>query len=116
MSAPAGDLTGLSIVELGAGYLKRTFSAVEVVTAYLDRIQKLDRAIRTYITVLAEDAITAARAADARSLAGNRLSALDGIPIGLKDAIDIAGVVTTANSRHFISRIRTTDSAVGRAD
>ena len=68
-----------------------------VVNAYLDRIKTADTKTHS-ILALNPKAIEAAKAADARRAAGKPLSPLDGVPILIKDNIDLAGMPTTAGS------------------
>lgn len=72
----------------------------EVVECLLDRIAKR-RADHIFITVTAERARKEAQAAERRYRERRPLSALDGVPIGWKDLVDIAGAPTTAGSRVF---------------
>ena len=70
-------------------------SAVELVSQQLAAITASQPVINAYISVDAEGALAAARASDARRVAGTA-GALDGLPIAVKDNIDVAGMVTTA--------------------
>jgi aspartyl-tRNA(Asn)/glutamyl-tRNA(Gln) amidotransferase subunit A len=106
------ELCYLPAAELAKGYAARRFSPVEVVTAFLRRIDAMDSDLHSYITVLRETARSAASDAERRYAAGVPLGPLDGVPIGLKDVIDTAGIRTTANSRHFLDRIPRSDATV----
>jgi amidase len=72
-------------------------SAQELLDVYLERIARLDRELRSYRVVLADSARAAATAAQARLDAGERLPLL-GVPIAIKDDVDVAGEVTTYGS------------------
>jgi aspartyl-tRNA(Asn)/glutamyl-tRNA(Gln) amidotransferase subunit A len=74
-------------------------TAASLAEACLDRIARQNRRLNAFITVLAGDALAAARRADREIAAGRYLGPLHGIPISLKDLIDLAGVPTTAASR-----------------
>jgi Asp-tRNA(Asn)/Glu-tRNA(Gln) amidotransferase A subunit family amidase len=92
------SLCYLPIIELLAGYRSRTFTPLEVTDAYLRRIDQTNGILHAYVSVLPEDARTAARtAADAR-LESDDPRSLSGVPLGLKDIIDYAGVPTTAGA------------------
>ena len=86
----------------GAGEQARLLAA-GIVTApalldvYLDRIARLDPELRSYRVVLANTARQEAAAAQARLDAGERLPLL-GVPIAIKDDVDVAGEVTTYGS------------------
>lgn len=101
------DRTGAGIA---LAYRSGEAGPVEVVKCLLDRIEKR-RADNIFITVTSERAMREAEAADRRYRAGAPLSALDGVPIGWKDLIDIAGAPTTAGSKILGDRaIRNRDS------
>jgi len=73
-------------------------SSEEITLAYLERIEKLDPDIHSYITVDAEGALRAARAADER-LRGGEPRPLEGVPLGIKDIFVTEGLRTTCGSR-----------------
>lgn len=87
----------------------RAVSPVEVVQAHLDRIEALNPKLNA-IVALADDALEAARAAEAAVLAGKELGPLHGVPITAKDSIDTAGVLTQRGSPVFKGRIPETDA------
>jgi aspartyl-tRNA(Asn)/glutamyl-tRNA(Gln) amidotransferase subunit A len=86
-------------------------SAEEVTRACLARIERFEPRVGAFITVTAEDAIAAARAADARVAAGDAPQ-LTGVPMALKDLFDTAGVRTTGGSRIFADRVPAEDAEV----
>lgn len=73
-------------------------SSLDLTEAVLARIERLNPTLNAYTFVMQDSARTDARAADARTAAGERLGPLDGIPVAIKDVIDTAGVVTTYGS------------------
>jgi aspartyl-tRNA(Asn)/glutamyl-tRNA(Gln) amidotransferase subunit A len=85
-------------------------SPVELTRAFLERIEQLDGTLQAYITVLAEQAMAAARTAEAEILRGDSRGPLHGIPIALKDLYDTRGIGTTASSRVMARRIPTEDA------
>src|SRR5262249_29252933 len=99
----------LSVADLARGYANRDFSPVEVTEAFLRRIDALDGVLHSYITVTADAAKSAAKASEQRHLSGAALGPLDGIPFGLKDLYDTAGIRTTASSRQFADRVPSED-------
>jgi amidase len=74
----------------------REVSARELTVLYLERIERLDPALRAYRVVLADEALAAAEAADARR--GDGAPPLNGVPIAIKDDADMAGQVTARGS------------------
>lgn len=78
-------------------------SPVEVVQAHLDRIEAVDPQVNAIVTI-AEDAIDAARKAEAAVLAGEELGPLHGVPFIVKDSIDTEGVLTQRGSPIFKGR------------
>ncbi len=74
-------------------------TSVEVTQAHLDRIGEVDGVVHAFLQVDAEGALRDAAAADARRTAGSPASALDGVPIAVKDVIATRGMPTTCGSR-----------------
>ncbi|MSR36146.1 MAG: amidase [Gemmatimonadetes bacterium] len=107
-------LAELSLSEASRLIRDRVVSPVEVTTACLERIERHQPALNAFITVTADEALERARAAE-REIAGGRwLGPLHGIPIALKDLVDVAGVPTTAASRVFAQRVPPVDAEVTR--
>ena len=104
------DLTKLSVAEAGRRIAARQLSPVELTRAYLERIESIDRRINSFITVTADRALEQARALEAEIGRGQNRGPLHGIPIGLKDNIDTAGILTTAASAVYADRIPTEDA------
>jgi len=78
---------------------------VEAVEAYLDHIEELNPKLNSYITVLADEAMEAARGAEEAIIAGRYIGPMHGIPVALKDQLLTRGILTTAGSnilRDFI--------------
>jgi len=103
-----------TICELSRKIRDRSISPVELTHHCLVLIEKLNPALNAYITVTAESALERARVAEREIFRGAYLGPLHGIPIGLKDIIDVAGVRTTAASALFSDRIPTEDAEVVR--
>lgn len=92
----------------------RSLSPVELTRECLARIERLNPDLNAFITVTAEPALEAACQAESEVSAGNYRGPLHGIPIGLKDLFDTAGVRTTAASNQFRERVPTQDAEVVR--
>jgi Asp-tRNA(Asn)/Glu-tRNA(Gln) amidotransferase A subunit family amidase len=79
---------------------------------YLERIQKFDPKLRCVITMPKEHAIARAKQADAEIAAGKYRGPLHGIPYGVKDLMDSAGIRTTWGAEFYRDRVPATDSVV----
>jgi aspartyl-tRNA(Asn)/glutamyl-tRNA(Gln) amidotransferase subunit A len=87
-------------------------SSVALTMAHLDRITALDGQLRSYTTVAREQALADAAKADAERAAGVARGPLDGLPLGIKDLIDVAGLPTIAGAAHRRDHIATTEAPV----
>jgi aspartyl-tRNA(Asn)/glutamyl-tRNA(Gln) amidotransferase subunit A len=103
-----------SISELAARIRRREISPVEVAEDCLLRIERLNPALNAFITVMAESAMAEARRAEAEILRGEWRGALHGVPVAVKDLIDVAGVPTTAASALYKGRVASHDAEVVR--
>jgi aspartyl-tRNA(Asn)/glutamyl-tRNA(Gln) amidotransferase subunit A len=101
-----------TIGDLSRRLRDRSISPVELTHECLERIDRLNPVINAFITVTAESALERARRAEREIYRGTYLGPLHGIPIGLKDVIDTAGVRTTAASALFKDRIPEEDADV----
>lgn len=90
------DLTALDATAMASLLARREVSAVELVRAHLHCIEGLEPALHCFITLTADAALAQAAESDARAGRGQRHGPLDGVPIALKDNIDVAGVPCTA--------------------
>ncbi len=98
-SGPASDLAFASIEEISSLFARREISPVELAKAYLERIERHNASLNAFLTVMREQALADARAAEKRYLARRPQGPLDGIPICVKDNIWTRGVRTTAGSK-----------------
>jgi aspartyl-tRNA(Asn)/glutamyl-tRNA(Gln) amidotransferase subunit A len=78
----------------------------------LDRIRDLNPTLNAFITITANEALAQARAADKAIAGGRHLGPLHGIPISLKDLVDLAGTPTTAGSRVRRHHVASSDAEV----
>jgi aspartyl-tRNA(Asn)/glutamyl-tRNA(Gln) amidotransferase subunit A len=92
------DPTMATAREIAGGVRARQLRAVEVARAALDRIERLDPALRAFITVTGEAALEAAERVDRDVAAGKDLP-LAGVPLAVKDSFWTRGVRTTAGSK-----------------
>jgi aspartyl-tRNA(Asn)/glutamyl-tRNA(Gln) amidotransferase subunit A len=105
-------LTDLTIGELAPRLASREVSAADVTEACLERIAAENGRLNAFISVLADRARADARQADAEIAAGGYRGPLHGVPISLKDLIDLAGAPTTAASRVLDGHVAAADAAV----
>jgi len=108
------ELAYASIAELGSRIQRREISSEEIVKASVERTQKLDSKLNSYITFLPEKALEQARKADQELRRGNYLGMLHGIPVSIKDHIDTAGIPTTAGAKFLMNNIPQKDAVVAR--
>lgn len=105
------DITQLTLKESAEGLNSKKFSSVELTTAYLERINKLNPQLNAYLTVCKDYAINAARKADEKIKNGDT-SPLLGIPVALKDLFLTKGIRTTASSKVLENYIPQYDATV----
>ncbi len=106
------DILRLPAREQAALIAQKKLSPVELCKATLDRIAQLDPTVGAFITVAHEQALVAAKEAEARLMSGALRGPLDGIPIGIKDIEATTGIRTTLGSRFFENEIPEFDSVV----
>ena len=109
MSAEAHWLTA---AEAGRAFAARTLSPVELMQALLARIDALDPRINAFIRLDREQALAAAQAAETEIGAGRTRGPLHGVPVGIKDIIDVAGLPTTCHSKILVDNVAKADSVV----
>jgi aspartyl-tRNA(Asn)/glutamyl-tRNA(Gln) amidotransferase subunit A len=110
----SNDICWLTITEVSHLLRAKTVSPVELTQLCLDRIERLNPKLNAFITVTAESALDEAREAEAEIQKGGWRGPLHGVPIGLKDLFDTAGVRTTAASAVFKDRVPSQDGEVVR--
>ena len=93
------DIHLLSLVEVSDAIATRRLSAVEVVSAAVDRAERLQPALNCFISLQAEAALESAAAADAALARGEAAGPLHGVPLAHKDMFYRAGHATTCGSR-----------------
>ncbi len=91
---------------------RHKISPVELTEECLETIELLNPTLNAFIIITAESALQEARLAEKEIAAGRWCGPLHGIPIGLKDLIDTAGIRTTAASAVFRDRVPTEDADV----
>lgn len=100
----------LTLSEAAEQIRARQLSPVALTQECLRRIERLNPPLNAFITVTADLALQQAQQAEAEVMAGNWRGPLHGIPIGLKDLFDTAGIRTTAASNQYRDRIPCEDA------
>jgi aspartyl-tRNA(Asn)/glutamyl-tRNA(Gln) amidotransferase subunit A len=108
------DRTELVLSEASQLVRTKGLSPVELTQECLSRIERLNPKLNAFITVTADSAVAEARQAEAEVQHGRWRGPLHGIPIALKDLVDMAGVRTTAGSGVFKDRVPTEDAEIVR--
>ena len=108
------SLAFAGIQKLASLLSKREISAVELAQYYLERIERLNPQLTAYITVTADRALAAAQAAEESIAGGNLLGPLQGIPVAVKDLVDVAGIPTTGGSVLLKDNVPRRDACVTR--
>jgi aspartyl-tRNA(Asn)/glutamyl-tRNA(Gln) amidotransferase subunit A len=103
------DLRGVSEA-LG----RRDVTSVQATEEYLGRIQQHDGVLQSYITVMGDQALARAKAADTETERGRRRGPLHGVPSALKDLIAVGGVRMTSGSQLYADHVPTGDAFVTR--
>jgi aspartyl-tRNA(Asn)/glutamyl-tRNA(Gln) amidotransferase subunit A len=95
------DYWRLSATELLAGYARKDFSPVEVAASIFARIEKLNPLLNSFLALNRNDAMKAAKRAEQTWLSPGEKPLLCGVPVSIKDSIEMAGMPTTYGSLAF---------------
>jgi aspartyl-tRNA(Asn)/glutamyl-tRNA(Gln) amidotransferase subunit A len=106
----ASELCYLSLRGLATLIQRKEVSPVEATQVVLDRVEKFDRNLNSYITVLQDAALAQARAAEQEIQDGYYRGPLHGIPIAVKDLYYTMGIRTTAGSKILSDFVPTYDA------
>jgi Asp-tRNA(Asn)/Glu-tRNA(Gln) amidotransferase A subunit family amidase len=106
------DIAFAPVTRLSRWIETRKLSSERLTRIYLARIARFDPLLRAVITVTEEHALAQARQADREIAAGRYRGALHGIPYGVKDLLDTAGIRTTWGAEPFRERVPAHDAAV----
>ena len=104
------DLHWMSAASAAKAIAAKELSPVELMAALLARIEQLDPRLNAFIRLDGEAAMAAARTAEAEVAAGRLRGPLHGVPVGIKDIIDVAGLPTTGHSKILADNVATSDS------
>lgn len=112
MTTQSDEIALLSANELSGRYRTKDLSPVEVVDTLLARVEQLDGPINAWISVCRDEAMVEARASSARLAQGTPRGVIEGVPVAIKDNIDVAGVRTTCGSRILQNYVASRDAEV----
>jgi aspartyl-tRNA(Asn)/glutamyl-tRNA(Gln) amidotransferase subunit A len=99
------DPVWATVAELSRAFQARTLSPVDAVDSLMKRIARRNAELHAFIAVYEADARLAAEAADKALRAGHRVGPLHGVPIALKDLVDLEGRITTGGSKVWEKRV-----------
>lgn len=102
---PVAEYAFEPVYKLAAAMRRQEISPLELMELYLHRIERYDEKLQAFVCVYADEARQAAAAATQALNAGHDLGPLHGIPIALKDLVDIEGRITTGGSKCWQNRI-----------
>jgi aspartyl-tRNA(Asn)/glutamyl-tRNA(Gln) amidotransferase subunit A len=102
----------LSATEIAEAYAAKTLTPRQLVSDLLTDIRRLDPKLNAFIHLNAEGATSDAAQAEREIAAGRSRGPLHGIPVGIKDVIDVAGLPTTCHSRILVDNIASADAFV----
>ena len=106
------DIAYAPVTKLSRWIEGRKLSSERLTKIYLERLERFDPKLRCVITLTRETALNQARTADGEIAAGKYRGALHGIPFGVKDLLDTAGIPTTYGAEPYRNRVPAADGAV----
>jgi amidase len=112
MSPAQNELCEMSAVELASRLTRKQVSAREVMSAHLAQIERLNPQVNAIVTLVSEQAMTAATRADEAITRRNPVGVLHGLPVAHKDLVDTAGIRTTQGSPFYRDTIPTRDALI----
>jgi Asp-tRNA(Asn)/Glu-tRNA(Gln) amidotransferase A subunit family amidase len=114
LPANDADIAFSPVTRLSRWIEQKALTSERLTTIYLKRIEQFDSKLRSVITLTRDAALAQARRADAEIASGKYRGPLHGIPYGVKDLLDTAGIATTYGAEPFRDRVPNGDAAVIR--
>jgi aspartyl-tRNA(Asn)/glutamyl-tRNA(Gln) amidotransferase subunit A len=111
---PRNDLTQLPVHVLSAEIMAGRLSPVDVVEAFLERIAAKEPKLQAFVEVYADDARSAARGAETMIRSGRAVGPLHGIPVALKDLIELEGRIVAGGCEAWRRRRATRTATLAR--
>jgi amidase len=112
MFVSLSELVFLEATAQAALIASRQLSAVELLQAHLEHIERINPSVNAICTLVAELAMENAVQADARQARGKPIGALHGLPVGIKDLTDTKGIRTTHGSPIYANHVPDTDALI----
>ena len=112
LPANDADIAYAPVAQLSRWIEARKLTSERLTQIYLDRIDRFDSKLRCIITLTRDHALEQARKADAEIAAGKYRGPLHGVPFGVKDLLDTAGIATTWGAEPYRNRVPQQDSVV----
>ncbi|MGD9885844.1 MAG: amidase, partial [Reyranella sp.] len=104
------ELPWLTAADAARAIAARELSPVALVTALIERIARLDPKLNVFLRFDGAAALQAARQAESEAMAGRLRGPLHGVPVGIKDIIDVAGLPTTCHSKILDGSVAAADA------
>jgi Asp-tRNA(Asn)/Glu-tRNA(Gln) amidotransferase A subunit family amidase len=114
LASSDADIAFAPVTQLSRWIEQRALTSERLTTIYLNRIERFDSRLRAVITLTKDAALAQATRADQEIAAGKYRGPLHGIPFGVKDLLDTAGIATTWGAEPFRNRVPASDSVVVR--
>ena len=108
------ELAFKPVHELATDMAGGALTSTKLTQAYLSRIERHGEKLHAFVSVYAEEALRAAHAADEAIGAGHRVGPFHGIPVAIKDIVDLEGRVTTGGSKVWEKRISPRTATLAR--
>jgi aspartyl-tRNA(Asn)/glutamyl-tRNA(Gln) amidotransferase subunit A len=107
-----GPFSGTTLTQVAGQLRDGTADPVRLVQQVIEAIDASQAQLNAFVTVAADDAIRDATRARDELASGLDRGPLHGVPVGVKDIVDTAGLTTTMGSRHFAMNVPSRDAAV----
>src|SRR3954470_15952449 len=112
LPATDADIAFAPVTQLSRWIEQKAITSERLTSIYLKRIEQFDPKLRCIITLTRDAALAQAKRADAEIASGKYRGPLHGIPYGVKDLLDTAGVATTYGAEPFRNRVPDRDAVV----
>lgn len=112
LPANDADIAFTSVPQLARWIETRAITSERLTGIYLDRLERFNPQLRCAITITRELALKQAKQADDEIAQGNYIGPLHGIPFGVKDLLDTAGIPTTYGAEPYRNRVPSEDAVV----